>query len=188
MVVPTTPLDSNYKIAVVGDIGVGKSGYTQRLLSGQFDPCYTETVGVDFHNVKFELRQSGHSPESISFIISDWTGSDNFGSPLHNPRNFEYVQAVIVMFDLTSRTTFNRLNNWIQTIRNVQPDIPIVVCGSKCDSTTRISHIERQSLELGYSRLKYYSISSKTGYQLHKPLIHLARELTQRLNLNFSTN
>ena len=46
------PADNNYdyamKFIIVGDVGVGKTSLISRFITGQFNPQYEMTVGIEF--------------------------------------------------------------------------------------------------------------------------------------------
>ena len=46
-------------------------------------------------------------------------------------------QCAIIMFDVTSRTTYKNVPTWHRDITRVCEDIPIVLCGNKVDVRNR---------------------------------------------------
>ena len=52
---------------------------------------------------------------------------------------FDYVlgQCAIVMFDVTARITYKNVPNWHRDLVRVCENIPIVLCGNKCDVKDR---------------------------------------------------
>ena len=70
-------------------------------------------------------------------VIDVWDPADpanNFGL-----RDGFYTggQCAIIMFDLTSRTTYKNVHNWYQDLRRLCGDIPIILCGNKFDIRVR---------------------------------------------------
>lgn len=94
------------------------------------------------------------------------------------------ADAAIIMFDVTSRLTYKNVPRWYTDIRKVCPDIPIVLCGNKADSSPR-EVPAKQINEFIHNTLAlpYYDISVKSNYNYEKPFIHLLRLLCNDENL-----
>ena len=50
-----------------------------------------------------------------------------------NKNLFQRVQGIILMYDLTKRETFDRLNIWLNIIKTMTNDIPIILVANKLD-------------------------------------------------------
>jgi GTP-binding nuclear protein Ran len=113
---------STYKVIVIGDGGVGKTCFS----SGNFEQSHIMTIGVNNHLKKIN---------NTKFNIWDRAGQEKFGGL----KNGYYLGAdgVILMFDLTSHSSFLNLHNWLQDLRHMSPNIPILLCGNKSDISDR---------------------------------------------------
>ena len=47
--------DSIYKMVIVGDSGVGKTGLLSRYIKNEFDPQSKATVGIEFSNKQWDM-------------------------------------------------------------------------------------------------------------------------------------
>lgn len=93
-------------------------------------------------------------------------------------------QCAIIMFDVTSRTTYKHVPNWHRDLVRVCDDIPIVLVGNKVDIKDR----KVKARQIGFHRkrnLPYYDISAKSNYNYEKPFLWLARRLIGREELQF---
>ena len=166
---------NTFKIIVVGDGGVGKTTLLKRHLTGEFEKKYVATLGVEVHPLPFYTNQG-----LVTFNMWDCAGQEKYGGL----RDGYYAGAhgAIVMFDLTSKLTMRNVPGWVQAIRNVHPDIPIVICGNKVDikEISCYSELTRSIVPLG----TYYSISAKSNYNFEKPFLELARKLMQHEKLS----
>jgi GTPase SAR1 family protein len=88
-----------------------------------FSPS-TATVGVAVHPLEFHTNCG-----PIRFDCWDTAGQEKFGGL----RDGYYIhgQCAIIMFDVTSRTTYKNVPTWHRDITRVCEDIPIVLCGNK---------------------------------------------------------
>ena len=80
------------------------------------------------------------------------------------------------MFDLTNKQSYNNLQKTLDKLEEM--NIPIVVCGNKCDLAFNVE----VNLK---NKLQYYPVSAKSNYNFEKPFLWLARKLTGVANLTF---
>src|SRR3546814_6111230 len=66
-----------YKIALVGDGGVGKTTYVKRMLTGEFEKKYVATLGVEVHPLRF---RTNYGP--VIFNMWDTAGQEKFGGQI----------------------------------------------------------------------------------------------------------
>lgn len=62
-----------FKVVLVGDGGVGKSTYLEKILTNNFQKKYVPTMGVEVHSLCFETN---HGP--IVFNCWDTAGQEKF--------------------------------------------------------------------------------------------------------------
>jgi GTP-binding nuclear protein Ran len=93
-------------------------------------------------------------------------------------------QCAIIMFDVTSRTTYKNVPTWHRDITRVCEDIPIVLCGNKVDVRNR--QVRAKTITFHRKKnLQYYELSAKSNYNFEKPFLYLARKLAGDPNLQF---
>ncbi|CAL6327105.1 unnamed protein product [Bathycoccus prasinos] len=155
-----------FKLVLVGDGGTGKTTFVKRHLTGEFEKKYLPTVGVAVHPLDFNTNCG-----PIRFDCWDTAGQEKFGGL----RDGYYIhgQCAIIMFDVTSRTTYKNVPTWHRDITRVCEDIPIVLCGNKVDVRNR-------------QNLQYYELSAKSNYNFEKPFLYLARKLAGNPQLVFT--
>jgi GTP-binding nuclear protein Ran len=155
-------VQKRFKIVLLGDGGVGKSTWLNRLVSGGFNNKYIPTLGVDVTPVTLYTNYG-----SIIFDIWDTAGQEKFGGL----RDGYYIQAdaAIVFFDVTQRVTHRNTGTWKRDFSRVCPDAPIVMCGNKRDLF--------KERKVGGNN-EYIDLSVKSNYNFDQPLIVLARILT----------
>lgn len=156
-----------FKIVLVGDGGVGKSTFLERFISGGFAQRYVPTIGVGVHPIPI------HTDKGL-FTLNLWdcSGQEKYGSL----RDGYYIgmDAAIVMFDLTSMKSFFSTISWIVSLKRVNPTVPLVVLGSKCDIQDR--KVPKEVLSLLQEHI--FEISALSGYNIEKPFSVLLERLT----------
>ena len=72
----------------------------------------------------------------------------------------------------------------------VVPDIPIVLCGNKCDvkSTERKVKPKHITFHRKRKNIEYYHISAKSNYNFGKPFLWIIRKLFANNNVKFVTS
>eukprot|EP01119_Soliformovum_irregulare_P006489 TRINITY_DN1855_c0_g1_i2.p1 TRINITY_DN1855_c0_g1~~TRINITY_DN1855_c0_g1_i2.p1 ORF type:complete len:172 (-),score=34.48 TRINITY_DN1855_c0_g1_i2:125-640(-) len=94
---------------------------------------------------------------------------------------FIRADAAIIMFDVTSPTTYKSVPDWHSNLSRVCPDIPIVLCGNKVDSKTR--KVEPSQILYHRKRnIQYYDLNPST---VDRPFLYLARKLVGDATLEF---
>eukprot|EP00831_Metopus_contortus_P067078 TRINITY_DN59826_c0_g1_i1.p1 TRINITY_DN59826_c0_g1~~TRINITY_DN59826_c0_g1_i1.p1 ORF type:complete len:228 (-),score=33.06 TRINITY_DN59826_c0_g1_i1:96-749(-) len=121
-----------YKVIVLGNSCVGKTSVIRQLAYGTFSTTITTTISSDFVTKKIDVRPG----RSLSLNIWDTAGQEAYRS-LARGMYHEACVAVLV-FDITSRTTFKGLESWASDLSLYAPeDLAIVVVGNKMDLIDR---------------------------------------------------
>lgn len=159
---------------LVGDGGVGKSTFTERIDS-EFEKKIDKKLGVKEISVVIQTNKG-----RVQFVLRDTLGQEKFGL-LQRPF-FTQAQCAILMFDVSSKTSYEKLPIWYNLILENCGNIPIVLVANKADLKQRIikpKHIyfHRQK------NINYYEISTKSNYNLEKPFIDLIWQLAKDTKL-----
>ena len=163
------------KLVIIGDGGVGKTTFVKRHITGEFQKPYIPTKGAEVSPIDFYTTK-GH----IKMNIWDTAGQEKLG----NLRECYYIGAhcAIIMFDLTSRTTYKNVPKWHKDLTKICENIPIVLVGNKADVKDR----KLKAKQINFHRkrnLQYYDVSAKSNYQYEKPFLWLLRQVTKDPNL-----
>jgi small GTP-binding protein len=115
------------KVVILGSTLVGKTSIVSRLATNSFSPATTPTVGTALlgHTVKVgELE--------VKLQLWDTGGSEKYRSMV--PMYFQHADAAVIVYDITSRESFNDVTFWLKELRDKGPDsIVIALAGNKCD-------------------------------------------------------
>jgi len=139
-----------YKILLVGDAGVGKTTFLQKYFSNNMELRYLPTLGCEVTSINYN--------DNIQLSVWDCAGQEK-NSGLKDGY-FTNAHAAIVFYDTTSNLSKNNVQSWINSIKNIRPNIPIILCGTKTDIGVKAQFPTNN---------KSCIISTKLGYNLDQP-------------------
>jgi len=123
------------KLLIIGESGVGKSSLLLRFTDDAFDPEQAATIGVDF-----KVKTVKVNGEKVKLAIWDTAGQERFRTL--TPSYYRGGQGVIVVYDVTNRESFTKIENWLTELEtySTNQDLVKMLVGNKCDLE---SHGER---------------------------------------------
>ena len=164
------------KLVLVGDGGVGKTTFVKRHQTGEFERKYIPTVGVEVSQLTF---QTSRGP--LTYNIWDTAGQERFRSV--SKAYFRNALGAILMFDLTSRQSFDDLGMWINDLNTLcVPNAYIILIGNKLDlqDDRQIVESEAQAFAQRYN-LIYLETSAKNGNNVSEAFARLGTEILRRV-------
>lgn len=147
------------KIISMGESGVGKSCVIKRFCEEKFVSKYISTIGIDY-GVKPVVIHG----DEVRVNFWDLSGLPEF----LEVRNEFYkdTQGAILMFDVTSRKSFEAMESWIhEAVKFGAVKFPCILCGNKVDRHRVVTKDEAKA----YARSKgfeYYETSACTGVNI----------------------
>ncbi|XP_028361626.1 ras-related protein Rab-18 isoform X2 [Phyllostomus discolor] len=116
------------KILIIGESGVGKSSLLLRFTDDTFDPELAATIGVDF-----KVKTISVDGNKAKLAIWDTAGQERFRTL--TPSYYRGAQGVILVYDVTRRDTFVKLDNWLNELETycTRNDIVNMLVGNKID-------------------------------------------------------
>jgi small GTP-binding protein len=126
---------SRAKVAIIGPGEVGKTTMMHSMLTGEYDPCYNPTSGANVHLLNLSTKEGRH-------VLECWDMSGRYGMSGPTAEYFDGISAVVAMYNHNNIYTFRQLiDEYIPTVRQVAPNVPIFICSNKADS--RFKGMER---------------------------------------------
>ncbi|KAL5971289.1 GTP-binding protein Di-Ras2 [Taenia solium] len=127
---PEQPND--YRVAVFGASGVGKSSLVLRFVKGTFREAYIPTIEDTFRQVISCNKQV------CTLQITDTTGSHQF--PAMQRLSISRGHAFMLIYSITSRVTLDELTPIYEELVRIKgpaamPSIPIMLVGNKSDES-----------------------------------------------------
>ncbi|XP_057309965.1 EF-hand calcium-binding domain-containing protein 4B-like isoform X2 [Hydractinia symbiolongicarpus] len=182
-----------YKIVFVGDSGVGKSSFIHRFCFDDFRINFTATIGVDFQVKTIKLNR-----QVVALQLWDTAGQERFRSI--TKQYFRRADGVVVMFDLSSWSSYTNVKGWMLNIEEgAEPDCVVMLLGNKKDlvekdeSLRKVKSNTAEKLAADYNA-SYAEVSACSGVGVLEAMQKMAKKMEQSedtllkhsvLNLNF---
>ncbi|XP_071954928.1 ras-related protein Rab-18-B-like [Antedon mediterranea] len=147
------------KILIIGESGVGKSSLLLRFTDDTFDPDQPATIGVDFKVKTLAIEGTGNTAK---LAIWDTAGQERFRTL--TPSYYRGAQGCILVYDVSNKSTFQRLNQWLSELETFSTKVDIVkmLVGNKIDKDDRaVSREEGLKFAKKHSML-FIEASAKT--------------------------
>nr|XP_022909288.1 ras-related protein Rab-5A-like isoform X1 [Onthophagus taurus] len=161
-----------YKTVLLGESAVGKSCLAVRFVKEFFNPYEESTVGAAF------LSKTLYFPKfNVKLDIWDTAGAENYHviAPLYYKR----ANAVILVYDITNRESFEKIHYWIRELRMANSVTTVALVGNKSDMDVERSVEYEEGLDLAKSwGYLFFETSAKTGCSVDVVFDNLARKLT----------
>lgn len=167
-------IDYKFKIAIIGDPGVGKTSLILRYTNNAFRRQYLPTLGVVVSDKVFKVESS-----IIQLVLWDIAGQVKF----ETMRQQFYLgsDAILLVFDLTNEKSFENLSNWyIDVKKQLKKSTELIgfIVGNKNDLVTEIKINSDEAIELATSRnLDYIEASALSGENVDLAFNKLATKL-----------
>ena len=87
------------------------------------------------------------------------------------------ASIIFIIYDISSKESFNNLNTWINFIKQVNTDNSmIVLCGNKTDMPRKVTSQEGQILA-NKEKMLFFEVSAKSGENVNKMMYSCIAEL-----------
>lgn len=163
--------DFIFKIALIGDSGIGKTSILVRFVDEVFKNDTTSTIGVDFKLVSFRIED-----KLAKMQIWDTCGSERFKALTSS--FIKSCSVFVIVFDLTKQKSFLNLENWIKLIKeNVNPKLLCLV-GNKADLEDQRQVTLDEAIKFSNKHeLKYMETSARTNFGVEGLFAYIAEKL-----------
>ena len=150
------------KITILGNQSVGKTTIRSVFLNNDFSEETLSTVGYNKLETMFKLEDG----KDIKLLIWDTAGQERFHSiALSSVKN---SQGIILVYDVSNRTSFNDLNTWINGIKEATDKVSIILFGNKCDIQKREVTKEEAEKYAKDNKIPYIETSAKLNINIEK--------------------
>jgi len=161
-----------YKLVFIGDQSVGKTSIISRFQYDTFDDHYQTTIGIDFVSKTVPVDDG-----TVRLQLWDTAGQERFRSLI--PSYIRDSHVAVVVFDITSRESFEATSKWIADVRAQRgTDVIIVLVGNKTDLAASrqvtTAELEARAME---QDIMFIETSAKEGFNIKLLFRRLATAL-----------
>ncbi|KAK6174338.1 hypothetical protein SNE40_017636 [Patella caerulea] len=164
------------KVVLLGKSYAGKTCLVERYLHERFNGetvPYQNTIGAAFGAKKVDVNG-----KKIVLGIWDTAGSERYESM--SRIYYRNAKAAILCFDLTDKSSFDRIRFWIGELQTHEEACKIYICATKKDiidadpNTRDVNEKEAQALAKDVMA-ELYETSSKTGENINELFMAIAQ-------------
>ena len=164
-----------YKILLLGDSSVGKTCFLMRYSDNTFQEIHMSTIGLDYKLKNVQLDDG----KIVKIQIWDTAGQDRFRSITKN--YYKGAHGIILIYDVTSRKTFENVKNWVSQIKEeVSDKVIIILVGNKIDdeSNRKVSKEEGKKMANDCG-LDFFETSAKSGLNIDSTFNELVKKTVE---------
>ena len=170
----------NFKVIVLGTSEIGKTCLIKRFCTRTYEPSKCKvTMGFDFTSNKIERNN-----KQINLEIWDTAGQEQY----HAIAKMYYkdVHGVILVYDITRRKSFEKLNFWIEDLAahgNKLEERILVGTKTDLEDEREVDLLEAKRFA-AENKLSWMECSSKTGIGVDNIFNTLADKMINSYNTN----
>lgn len=121
-----TKYDALFKIILIGESGVGKTGLFNRFTTNHFSPGTKATIGSEITCKSFRAEK-----KIIKVQLWDTAGQERFRSITR--QYYRGTMGAILVYDITNKASFDKLHTWIEDVKEYSnnPNLQMLLVGNK---------------------------------------------------------
>ena len=136
------------------------------------------TVGVEY----FMTNKILSDGKKYRIKIFDTAGQERYRSLCLN--TIRCCDGIILMYDITKKSSFDRISKWIENINELKKNCPFVIVGNKFDLAGKREVSKEEGLEAAENyKTVYFESSAKEGINVDNPFEELSNRIIHKKNL-----
>jgi len=172
---------ASLKIVLFGAGSVGKSAVAIRFVQGNFVEKYDPTI-EDLYRKIISVGNQNHMLE-----IMDTAGTESFMAM--RDLYIKNAQGFILMYSITSESTFRELNSIkdqivrvVESVAEEGKQVPIILAGNKCDldSQREVSFEDGERLAKAWGDCTFMETSAKNFINIDELFQEVTRQIIER--------
>lgn len=164
---------THLRVVLIGDSSVGKTSILSQLVEHKFNEGEQSTVGANY-----QLYSCNTGTTTVDMQIWDTAGQEKFRSL--GPIYFRQAAGAIVVYDQTSKESFDNISEWINSFTDVAgSDTVICIAANKCDLAEKETPF---SVAQQWAKAHKYTIvptSALSGEGVHELFEEMAKQLSK---------
>ena len=184
-------VDYTFKLLLLGDSTVGKTCFFTRFTDNIYMESHLSTIGTEISDkvVEIEDKKKKNKKIKIRVQLTDTAGQDRCRFVAGN--YFKSTNGILLLFDVTSQTTFDHITNWIKQITdNASADVKIILVANKIDVTSEERVVTKEAGEELAKKLniKYMEGSAKENINVPEIFNTLIEDVYEKEKDNDQNN
>eukprot|EP00759_Apiculatamorpha_spiralis_P024946 PhF_6_TR28096/c0_g1_i3/m.41539/K07904/RAB11A; Ras-related protein Rab-11A len=181
-------VDAILKVLLLGDYAVGKTSTTLRFTTDKFEVRVTPTIGVDFYaKTVSRISRQGLNMVNTRVRVQIWdtAGQEKYRST--NKTIYRGAAAVILMYDITSRRSFESIGEWLKSVRDTvygHDDPVFMLIGNKSDlDHDREVQTDEAKKFAEDNKIAFLETSAKSGENVARAFDDIVGTLITKLDI-----
>ena len=145
---------TRHKVIFIGDENTGKTSIINRIIDNPFNDTYEVSIGIDFMSKNIRFRG-----QNIKIQIWDSAGQEKYKGLI--PSYVRNSSIVFIVYDISRRTSFENVQNWISFVKNIEKTT-MILCGNKTDLNREVETKEGEEVA-EREGIKFFECSAKTN-------------------------
>ncbi len=166
-----------WKIAVLGDTGVGKTSLVRRLVYDTYIQDMEKSEKSEMYRKKMPYVENGKKKE-VLLLIFDITSYEKSMEKLVNG-----AKGIMIVGDVTDKDSLKSMEKYAKIVREKVGDRPIVFVGNKGDLKYMAEFWEDELSALAKKyNASYIIVSAKTNQNVFEAFELIVDEIVKRQN------
>ena len=172
------------KVCLIGNSKVGKTSLLERFIEDEFYNSYTATISAKVFKKELLVNvpyNGGSNGIKITLTIWDLIGhrDKEYWSILK--RYIMNTDGVVLVCDLTSKSSLEDLKTWIASVFNTIGVIPFIVIANKMDLVQQIELTKKDIQEFtSQYNSEFFYASAKTGMNVTESFQRLSEIIAEQ--------
>jgi len=165
--------DYVFKIILVGDTGVGKTCFLEKIIDGHYNYRHEPTIGVDFRLVYHKTDDD----KVVKCHVWDTAGQEQFHCITRS--YYKGAGGIIFMYDTAKMESFKNVKKWYKIVEAERgtENLPMLLVGTKLDKIKKeVPRVNAESFAEEH-KMDFYEISSRSGECVDKIIPEMARKI-----------
>ena len=156
------------KILLIGDSSAGKTELLLKYVDGYFPSTHVGTI------VEFKIKKINVNGIDLNLHIWDTAGEERFRSITKS--FFKGADGIIFLYDITKRSSFENLKNWLFQSEEYRENIKKILVGNNCKSEDN-RQVSKETLQTlcQNKNIQGMEVSAKNGTNVNECFELLAK-------------
>jgi small GTP-binding protein len=179
-------IENGEKVVIIGDASVGKTSLILRYVNNSFSDNVKPTIGCDHYDKDVSVNGS-----NVKLSIWDTAGQERFRGL--SASYYKKARCVIVVFDITKKSTFDKIDFWRDEIANfADPDVLVFLVGNKVDLQDKRAVLKDDAMN--YVKKHKFTLYMETSAlenaegQIEKLFSYVAERIQEKLKQEGTTS
>jgi Ras-related protein Rab-11A len=168
--------DIIFKVVIIGDSSVGKTGILSRYLTGEFSDQVKATVGVEFGTKKLTVKD-----HKTKIQIWDTAGQEKYRSITN--AYYKGAKGSLIVYDISKRSTFDNVDRWVKEVKIMgESDMFLILIGNKSDlKDQREVSVDDGLQKAANLGIAFMETSAKTSINVDNSFYYIAENVVNKI-------